>query len=665
MMFSRHVLSVSGREMMTRPPMVLARRLSSTPTAPATVSPHILELDTSQHQFAHRFSNIVSSRKSVKATSTQQRLADNAHMLRLVVQRPDGIADATIDKLIRETVKLLNSSPSSSTDILHLAWILCALRRPAELTALSSLALNTLTDPEFVVYFIRYLREANPRFDADHPFSTISRFLAAATGEADTLSDSTVQILVEEFVRSVPDGQDSCGACSALADRLVSKVSSRMDTLDPSTLACLAALTEATGINAPQVVDKAMRVDLTSLPEGTLVAVNKAVFRSGYKGGKLICESALVALPGMTFVAATLYRVQRFYTDMKYYDPLAANSSAELAVKRVKSREFIRNPAEFVSKQRAPAFIKPRMLGLCSAVWAIGTTHELRDKREFATAVEFIFTHPTLNVIPADKEEVFTARQLVQEAQMVSLRGVEQLTSEARSVMHRLLTSTERMNTFRVNEETQRRKHCSKLATLFECCIPGCKASCWVHRSGYHIDVVLNIAKELNSSSSSGKSGRLMSEACTWGKAQASSYRFSREFLLRTSKDVDALAFVTRDEVDALLSNSRAQELTAWVGKALESNMKAMKGAALETAEREPPVPSKQLRGSSRKPPSLPPGLQVQTVTGPCSVNHPSPTRAAKKIFMCVVGFLLRCRFCIITCRFESSSWWIYRKQCN
>ncbi|KAF4704476.1 hypothetical protein FOZ63_017136, partial [Perkinsus olseni] len=156
-------------------------------------------------------------------------------------------------------------------------------------------------------------------------------------------------------------------------------------------------------------------------------------------------------------VAATLYRVQRFYTDMKYYDPLAAESLAKLALKRRKSREFIRNPAEFVyitkfislfettlsqivklvdgksqaifirSKQRAPASIKSRMLGLCSAVWAIGTTHELRDRREFATAVEFILTHPTLNVILPD-----------------------------RSVMHRLLTSTKRMNTFRVNEETQR-----------------------------------------------------------------------------------------------------------------------------------------------------------------------------------------------------------------
>ncbi|KAF4715601.1 hypothetical protein FOZ62_021616, partial [Perkinsus olseni] len=40
----------------------------------------------------------------------------------------------------------------------------------------------------------------------------------------------------------------------------------------------------------------------------------------------------------------------------------------------------------------------------------------LRDRREFATAVEFIFTHPTLNVILPDKEEVFTARQLVQVA---------------------------------------------------------------------------------------------------------------------------------------------------------------------------------------------------------------------------------------------------------
>ncbi|KAF4711772.1 hypothetical protein FOZ62_022196 [Perkinsus olseni] len=180
---------------------------------------------------------------------------------------------------VPETVKLLKSSPPSSTDILHLAWILCALRRPAELTTLSSLAQNTLTDPEFVLYFIRYLRVANPRFDADHPFSARARFLAAATGEADTLSDCR----------------------TGLADRLVSKVSSRMDTLDPSTLACLAALTEATGINAPQVVDKAMKVDLTSWPEGTLVALNKAVFRSGYKGGKMICESALVALPGMTF----------------------------------------------------------------------------------------------------------------------------------------------------------------------------------------------------------------------------------------------------------------------------------------------------------------------------------------------------------------------------
>ncbi|KAF4709101.1 hypothetical protein FOZ62_004600, partial [Perkinsus olseni] len=120
-------------------------------------------------------------------------------MLRLVVRRPDGIADATIDKLIRETVKLLKSSPPSSTDILHLAWILCALRRL--LSSPPSLVWPRILLPEFVVYFIRYLREANPRFDADHPLSTIARFLAAATGEADTLSDSTVQILVEEFVR--------------------------------------------------------------------------------------------------------------------------------------------------------------------------------------------------------------------------------------------------------------------------------------------------------------------------------------------------------------------------------------------------------------------------------------------------------------------------------
>ncbi|KAF4656220.1 hypothetical protein FOZ61_007115 [Perkinsus olseni] len=205
---------------------------------------------------------------------------------------------------------------------------------------------------------------------------------------------------------------------------------------------------------------------------------------------------------------------------------------------------------------------------------------------------------------------------------MESLSGVEQLTPEARSVMHRLLTSTERMNTFRAQA--------SKLATLFECCMPDCKASCWVHQSGYHIDVVLNIPKELNSSSSSGKNAPERGKLALglWYLQPSQMYRtpdgkllvratheFSREFLLHTSKDIEALAFVTRDEVDAQLSNSKGQELTAWVGKALESNMKAMKGAALETAEGEPPVLSKQLTRSSRKPPSLPPGLQIQTVT--------------------------------------------------
>ncbi|KAF4728708.1 hypothetical protein FOZ63_024334 [Perkinsus olseni] len=661
MMLSRHVLSVSDREMMTRPPMVLARRLSSTPTAPATVSPHILELDTSQHQFAHRFSNIVSTRKSAKATSTQQRLADNLHMLRLVVQRPDGIADATIDKLIRETVKLLNSSPPSSTDVLHLAWILCALRRPAELTTLSSLAQNTLTDPEFVVYFIRYLREANPRFDADHPFSTIARFLAAATGEADTLSDSTVQILVEEFVRSVPDGK--IAAVPAQRWLTGSCLRSHHAWTPSSTLACLAALTEATGINPPQVVDKAMKgVQYAKGAKGCLASLSEKILADAALRDASHSAEGLRILADLIFTTHEQRRgearslrhavtssdwIREFFMKKQGLRPfkgawnrgpsflsiaraLAYNNIDDAAFSEfmtsvVSSRHAaITTACEDVavtlyrvqrSKQRALAFIKPRMLGLISAVWAIGTTHELRDRREFATAVEFIFTHPTLNVILPDKEEVFTARQLVQVAQMVSLRGVEQLTLEARSVMHRLLTSTERMNTFSVNEETQRRKHCSKLATLFECCIPDCKASCWVYQSGYHIDVVLTVPEELTSSSSSGKSapGRGKLALGLWylqpsqmhrtpdGKLLVTAtHEFSREFLLRTSKDIDALVFVTRDEVDALLSNSRGQELTAWVGKALESNMKAMKGAALETAEREPPVPSKQLISRSR-----------------------------------------------------------------
>ncbi|KAF4709389.1 hypothetical protein FOZ62_003140 [Perkinsus olseni] len=511
------------------------------------------------------------------------------------------------------TVKLRkSSSPPSSTDTLHLAWILCALRR-----LLSSPP--SLVRPRFVVYFIRYLREANPRFDADHPFSAIARFLAAATGEAGTLSDSTVQILVKEFAPS-PTGK------IAAVPTQRSCLRSHHAWTPSSPLACLAALTEATGINVAQVVDKAMKIGLTSSPEGTLAAVNKAVFRSGYKGRELmtrVVSSKHVAITACEDVAVTLYRVQSLCTEVLhrlYYGPLAVDSLAKLAMKRVKSRDFIHNPAEFVyiskfisaladtifyhhhrhrdelfettlaqivklvdgksqgifirSKPRAAASIEPRMLGLISAV--------LRDRREFATAVEFIFTHPTLNVIIADKEEVFTARQLVQVAQMVSLSGVGG--AAARSVMHRLLTSTERMNTFSVNEQTQRRKHCSKLATLFECCIPDCKASCWVYQSGYHIDVVLNIPKELNSSSSSRKSARQRGKLALglWYLQPSQMYRtrdgkllvraeFSREFLLRTSKDIEALAFVTRDEADALLSNSRGRSSLRGSGRLLRA----------------------------------------------------------------------------------------------